>query len=65
MDASATARCELELGRLRALRDQAAEVMLALDQIGLHEAAGHVSMSLMSIDEAASRPAVLPQGTVH
>jgi hypothetical protein len=65
MDVSAKARRELEQGRLRALRDQVAEVMLALDEIGLHEAAAHVSMSLMAIDRAASRAPDLPEGSIH
>ena len=59
------ARRVLEERRLRALRDQVARVMLALDEVGLHEAAGHVSMSLLSIDEAAAQPAVSRRDTVH
>ena len=64
-DGPATPPRELEQYRLRMLRDQAAELMQTLDELGLHEAAAHVSMSLLSIDRAAARPAAPLQGSVH
>jgi hypothetical protein len=65
LDGSTFDRRELELGRLQDLRDQLARVMLALDEVGLHQAAAHVSMSVWSIDEAAAGPALGRRGTLH
>ena len=65
MEGPAAAGDVLGAARLRALRDQMAQVMLALDEVGLHQAAAHVSMSLWVIDEAAARPAPPPRGWVH
>jgi hypothetical protein len=62
----AAVRGEPAQAALRALRDEAARVMMALDDVGLHEAAAHVSMSLLSIDEAAaSTLAPRPKASVH
>lgn len=57
-DRRAEERLEFEETSLAALRDEVTRVMLVLDEIGLHEAAGHVCMSLHVIDEAARSPVV-------
>jgi hypothetical protein len=65
MDAPASGRRALEKVRLQALRDQVASVMLALDEIGLHRAAEHVSMSLLEIDAATSAPSRSDRAWLH
>lgn len=46
-------RVLLHAVRLRILRAQAARLMLALDEVGLHEAAAHVSTGIRVMDRAA------------
>lgn len=64
-DECVAARGVFELGRLRVLRAEVARVMLALDELGLHEAAEHASMSLLSIDRASAGPTALQRSSVH
>lgn len=61
-DESSAERPVLEEVRLRALREEVARVMRALDELGLHQAAAHASMSLHAID-VASDEAGAPAGT--
>lgn len=39
--------------RLRILRAQAARLMMDLDEVGLNEAAAHISMGIGAMDRAA------------